>query len=183
MMSIRTGAPASGQSWHKGEGFSALRLLIVEPNRHMRVVLRGVLEALGIRDIHVAEDMAGGWEKFQVIRPDVVLCEMALGAVSGMDLVRMIRTNKDSHNPYVPVIMASAYSERHHVMAARDSGITEFLVKPFSAKRLFARLLAVCHDERNHVRSKDYAGPDRRRRADGPPGAERRKGGERRVRA
>lgn len=141
----------------------------------MRVVTRGVLEAMGIRDITVANDTITAWEKYQTLRPDVILTEMVYEKGSGLELVRMIRRDPASHNPFIPIIMATAYAERINVETARDAGITEFLVKPYTAKRLFNRLLAVCHDERKFVKTSTFLGPDRRRRNDGPPTGEERR--------
>jgi hypothetical protein len=64
-------------------------------------------------------------------------------------------------------------------MAARDAGVTEFLVKPLSAKALYERILSVVLHPRPFVRTKNYFGPDRRRNSNpGYAGPERRRGGE-----
>ncbi len=76
----------------------------------------------------------------------------------------MVRTGKDSPNPFVPIIMTTAYAEKQRVMEARDIGITEFIAKPLSAKTLMARITAVIEHPRPFVRSPRYFGPDRRRR-------------------
>ena len=81
-------------------------------------------------------------------------------------LVRALRNDRESPSPYVPIIMLTAYSNYEDVCATRDSGVTEYLVKPFSVRALADRILSVIDHPRPFVRSPDYFGPDRRRRAD-----------------
>ena len=64
----------------------------------------------------------------------------------------------------MPIIMITAHSERPRIIAARDAGINEFVMKPVSAKTLFSRLNAVIEHPRRFVRIEEYFGPDRRRR-------------------
>jgi DNA-binding response OmpR family regulator len=88
----------------------------------------------------------------------------------------MIRTNEDSPNHFLPIIMITGHSERSRVNAARDAGVNEFLVKPVTAKGLMERLSLIVNRPRNFVKSKHYFGPDRRRRPDPNfSGEERRK--------
>jgi DNA-binding response OmpR family regulator len=78
-------------------------------------------------------------------------------------------------NTYIPIIMLTGKAERADVEAARDVGVTEFLVKPFSAKSLYERLVLVIENPRSFIISQTYVGPERRRRTDIPPnGNERR---------
>jgi FixJ family two-component response regulator len=59
--------------------------------------------------------------------------------------------------------MLTGYTEIERVMEARDSGITEFLAKPISARTLYSRLCSVVDQPRSFVNSEEFAGPDRRR--------------------
>jgi len=75
----------------------------------------------------------------------------------------MIRQPDANTNPYVPIIMITGHTEKKRVLAARDAGITEILVKPISAKALYQRIVNVILNPRPFVRTKNYFGPDRRR--------------------
>jgi two-component system, chemotaxis family, chemotaxis protein CheY len=77
-----------------------------------------------------------------------------------------VRTASDSPNPYVPIIMMTGHSDRTHVGVARDAGVNSFLVKPISAKSLFAHIVNASQDKRSFVRTKSYFGPDRRVKKD-----------------
>jgi two-component system chemotaxis response regulator CheY len=63
----------------------------------------------------------------------------------------------------VPIIMITGHTEKNRVTAARDSGITEFLAKPISAKALYQRIVNVIAHPRPFIKTKTYFGPDRRR--------------------
>jgi len=83
--------------------------------------------------------------------------------LDGLDFVRLVRTAKDSSNPYVPIIMLSGYTEYGRVIEASDAGMNEFLAKPISAKALYQRFAANIDNLRPFIRTKHYFRPDRRR--------------------
>ena len=59
--------------------------------------------------------------------------------------------------------MMTGHSEKNRVMEARDAGVTEFVVKPITAKAVFDRIQAVIIRPRSFIKTEDYFGPDRRR--------------------
>jgi DNA-binding response OmpR family regulator len=74
--------------------------------------------------------------------------------------------------------MLTGHTERTRVTAARDAGITEFLAKPVSAKRLYQRVFSIVAHPRPFIKTATYFGPDRRRSTSANySGPERRKGG------
>ena len=157
--------------------FNRLRFVIIDDNAHMRRILRTLLHIFGAREVIEAEDGAAGLEAFMQHVPDIVITDWAMPIFDGLELTRMIRQPGANANPFVPIIMVTGHSEKQHVMAARDAGVTEFLVKPLSAKALYERILNVVINPRPFVRTKTYFGPDRRRGvASNYTGPERRKG-------
>jgi DNA-binding NtrC family response regulator len=65
-----------------------------------------------------------------------------------------------------PVIMITGHSTMQRVNEARNAGVNEFLAKPLTARGVIERLDRVVEHPRPYVRTADYFGPDRRRRAD-----------------
>jgi CheY-like chemotaxis protein len=109
------------------------------------------------------------------INPDVIVLDWVMEGMSGVDLVRMIRSNPQAPNPFVPVIMLTGHTSMEHVRQARDAGINEFIAKPVSVKTMMSRLVAVIEHPRPYVRTGSFFGPCRRRRNVGDyHGAERR---------
>jgi len=158
--------------------FNRLRFLVVDDNAHMRRILRTLLHSLGTREVHEAEDGAAGLEAFTHYMPDIVLTDWTMPIFDGIELAQMIRQPGANANPYVPIIMLSGHSEKKRVVSACDAGITEFLVKPISAKALYERILNVVANPRPFIKTKTYFGPDRRRNVNpNYVGNERRRGG------
>ncbi len=138
--------------------------LIVDPNAFMRSLVKNVLHVFGADKFIDANDGADAFKAMQNLVPDIIITEWMMEPLDGLDLTRMVRNVKSSFNPYVPIIMMTAYSEMRRVVEARDVGITEFIAKPLSAKTLMARVTAVIEHPRPFIRSARYFGPDRRRR-------------------
>ena len=95
--------------------------------------------------------------------PIFIITDWVMPLFDGLEFVQMIRQPDSNLNPYVPIIMLSAHSERHRVLEARDAGVNDFLCKPISAKSLHQRISAILLNPRPFIRAASYFGPDRRR--------------------
>jgi two-component system chemotaxis response regulator CheY len=156
--------------------FNRLRFLVVDDNVHMRRMLRALLLGFGSREVHEASDGAAGLDAFNQFTPDIVILDWAMPLLDGLEFARMIRQPDSNASPFTPIIMLTGHSERRRVTAARDAGVTEFMVKPISAKGLHQRIVNVVANPRRYIRTKTYFGPDRRRNtAPNYTGPERRK--------
>ena len=159
-----------------GYRFDRMKVLVVDDNVHMRKLVVTILQAFGVIQIFEAESGERAWAVLREANPDVLVLDWMMEGMSGLDLMRMIRTNPQSPNPFVPVIMLSGHTSIEHVSKARDAGINEFIAKPVSVKTMMQRLIAVIEHPRPYVRTSVYFGPSRRRRGDGDyRGPERRK--------
>ena len=153
-----------------------LNFLIVDDNKHMRALVQGILHALGVKNCLGAIDGADAFKELRHFPADIIICDWNMQPLDGLDFTRLVRTGKDSPNPFVPIIMLTGHTEMNRVVEARDAGVHEFMAKPISAKGLYARIKAIIERPRPFVRAGMYFGPDRRRR-DNPAyrGTERRK--------
>lgn len=142
--------------------FQRLRFLVVEDNRYMRLIIRTMLHGFGSREVYDVEDGAAGIEAFAAFKPDIVITDWELPALDGIELTRRIRNPATSADPYTPIIMITAYAEKGRVLQARDAGVTDYLVKPVSAKTLYERILGLVASPRPFIKSTRYFGPDRR---------------------
>jgi two-component system, chemotaxis family, chemotaxis protein CheY len=143
-----------------------LRALVVEDNAHMRILLRSLLQALGIGKVYDSVDGASGFAELRDRKPDFVLTDLSMKPVDGIEFTRKVRLGRESPNPYVPIIMVTGHTERVRVEAARDAGVTEFLAKPITTQSLLLRLVEVVERPRPFIRCQTYFGPDRRRKKD-----------------
>jgi CheY-like chemotaxis protein len=155
--------------------FDLLRILLVDDNHHMRVLLTEILRAIGVKQVFEAAD---GAEALQMLRThpiDIVMTDLNMQPLDGIDFVRLVRRSNDSPNPMIPVIMITGHSTIRRVAEARDVGVSEFLSKPVTARGVIERINRVVENPRPFVRTEDYFGPDRRRREDpNYPGPHRR---------
>ncbi len=152
--------------------FENITVLIVEDNQPMLELAKSLMEAFGVKHVLCAKDGEEGFKRFCEYNPDIVLSDWMMKPMDGISLARRIRNDFASPNKFVPFILMTGFSEKRRVMQARDVGVTEFLVKPFTARDLYKRLYQVIERPRQFVRSEDFFGPDRRRKSpdsyDGP---------------
>ena len=155
--------------------FRNITVLIVESSESMFSLTKSVLLTFGVNQVYSAYTAKDGFETFCRMNPDLVIMDWLEDEHNGLDLTREIRTHRNSPNPFVPIILMTGYSQKKRVLMARDSGITEFIVKPFTAKALYQRIEQLIEKPRLFVKSPTYFGPDRRRKLDGEyTGPERR---------
>ena len=148
-----------------GVTFEKLQALVVEDNVHMRTLLRTLLHSVGIKEVCEAGDGATAIALMRERKCDLILSDLAMHPMDGIEFTRRLRNAEESPNPFVPVIMITGYTEKARVETARDAGVTEFLAKPITARNLYSRIAEIVERPRAFVRCDSYFGPDRRRRA------------------
>ncbi|PJB71103.1 MAG: response regulator [Alphaproteobacteria bacterium CG_4_9_14_3_um_filter_47_13] len=144
--------------------FKSTNILVIDDMKPMLALTASLLGILGFENVMTASDADTGFRKFLMHNPDIVITDWLMEPYDGTELIRKIRTDPKSPNPFVPIIMMTGYSHRVRVEQARDSGITEFLVKPFRGKDLYARIEQLIEKPRRFVDVQSFFGPDRRRR-------------------
>lgn len=144
--------------------FEAITVLVVEDNPAMLEITKSLLLTFGVGQVIGARDGDEGFEKFKRYNPDLVIADWMMKPIDGISFTRRVRNDPGSPNPYTPIILMTGFSEKRRVFQARDSGVTEFLVKPFTARDLYKRIAQVVERPRQFVRSTDFFGPDRRRK-------------------
>ena len=122
-------------------------LLVVEDDPGIRSALIRALGELG-HVVTSAPDAMSGLKAAVAESPDLVILDLGLPDLDGVELLRMLRAVST-----VPVIVATARDDDRQVVRALDAGADDYLVKPFAAATLDARIRAVLR------RSKDDEGP------------------------
>lgn len=152
-------------------------VLVVDSNHNHMQLIKEVLRPLGVNRIAEAMNAKDALSYLENNVVDIIFTEWHMdGEMDGLGFVEWVRKNPASKNVFVPIIMVTAQSEEWKVMKARDAGMTEFLVKPFSARSMARRITMVIENPRQFVRTDDFFGPDRRRhRISNYTGQERRK--------
>lgn len=153
-----------------------INILIIDPDKRVADLLRKVLISLGFGGIFLARDGAEGLRILHNKPIDLAITDWDMEPMNGLSFIDHIRTSKNSPNRQLPIVMLTGKAQRRHVETARDVGMTEFVVKPFSVRTLCDRIILVIEHPRNFILAGTYVGPDRRRRSGPPPAdaAERR---------
>lgn len=115
-----------------------MKILLVDDSGTMRAVQKRCLFTLGISEDDVVEAGNGstGLQEFQKSTFDLVLTEWKMPVMDGLTMLKAIR----STHATVPVIMITTESDRERVVEAIAAGVSDYLVKPYSADALHAKL-------------------------------------------
>lgn len=111
-----------------------LRVLIIEDEPGYLDALQVSLEQEGF-DLTIADDGRRGLEAFRASHPDILLLDLMLPGMPGLDVLRKVRAESD-----VPVIVVSAKDSESDVVTALELGADDYLTKPYSIRELLARI-------------------------------------------
>ncbi len=155
-----------------------LKFLVVDDDANMCHLISTILGSLGVKEVLTANSVDKGFGILFEFEADMVICDLRMEPKDGIEFTKMLRTQDNSPNCYVPIIMLTGHAEKTIVESARDAGVHEFLTKPVSATKLYGKIRNIIDHTRVFIRTDDYFGPDRRRRDDPDyKGPERRKAG------
>jgi len=140
-----------------------LNILIVDNNAYMRRMTRTMLTNLGAKAVIEAADGLAALEQIRTCDPDVMLLDWDMPVLSGMDVMRIVRSPGVFPRPNLPIIMLTNRGHRASVLQALREGAHEFLVKPTSAKALRDRLTSIVYKPRPMMRLGDFYVPEPRR--------------------
>lgn len=147
-----------------GYDFSQVRCLIVDDSATMRKLVRAMLNSLGTGQIREAADGEKAIEMLRQWPIDLVLADVSMAPMDGLDFVRHLRRSDRDDTRHVPVVMLTGHGDVETICLARDAGANEILAKPITARTLAHRISEVVERPRPFIRAASYIGPDRRRR-------------------
>lgn len=112
------------------------RILVVDDERQITRMLRASLQGSGY-EVTVAGNGAEGYNCFQADRPDLIITDLAMPEMTGLDLTRAVRRLAQT-----PIIVLSVRDTDIMKVTALDDGADDYLTKPFSMPELLARVRA-----------------------------------------
>ncbi|MGE4418582.1 MAG: response regulator transcription factor [Sulfurimonas sp.] len=115
----------------KNRALKDLKVLLVEDEENLARLLK---EAIGdnFHSFNIAVDGMQGLELFKKIKPDIVITDIMMPRLSGLDMAKEIK----QLSPKTPIIILSAFSEKEKLFSAIDIGITKYFLKPFDTDEL-----------------------------------------------
>jgi two-component system chemotaxis response regulator CheY len=114
---------------------------VVDDYTTMVRIIRNLLRQLGFADIDDAPDGAAALAKMHSKRYGLVISDWNMEPMTGFELLREMRADPELGE--TPFIMVTAESKTENVIAARKAGVNNYIVKPFNAQTLKAKIEAV----------------------------------------
>ncbi len=121
-----------------------MKVLIIDDYKTMLRVLHSLLRQMNFTDIEEAEDGAEALEKLKKDSYGLVISDWNMEPMSGMELLKEIRADEVMKD--LPFIMITAESSSENVKAAKDAGVSNYIIKPFTAETLQTKLDSVLGD-------------------------------------
>ncbi len=122
---------------HSGNPFAGAKILLVEDDPHAVGILEPILVSKGF-SVAVARDGMEGLDKIKLLSPDIMLLDVNMPRMDGIELCRQIKN--DNAVRLTPVIMLTAHSDLEMKLEALEAGADDFLNKPYNTVELFTRI-------------------------------------------
>ena len=118
-----------------------LSILIVDDYRTMLKIVRGLLEQLGFRNVDEATDGKAAYDLITSKDYGLVISDWNMQPMTGLDLLKKVRS--DVRTAKLPFIMVTAEAKAENVVAARQAGVNNYIIKPFTQAVLKQKMSAV----------------------------------------
>ena len=121
----------------------AMPILIVDDYKTMLRIVRGLLNQLGFNNIDEATDGAMAWDMVQKKPYGLIVSDWNMEPMSGFEFLKLVRTSANTAIKTLPFIMVTAESKTENIIAAKQAGVSNYIVKPFNGVTLKQKLEAV----------------------------------------
>ena len=115
------------------------KILCVDDAAFMRKVVKDTLSKNGYTDLYEAVDGADAVDKYNEIKPDLVIMDITMPNMDGLEALKAIR----AANPAANVVMCSAMGQEAMLIDAITAGAKDFIVKPFKPERVLKTVTSI----------------------------------------
>jgi len=115
------------------------KILLVDDAAFMRKVIKDTLSKSGYTDLYEAVDGLDALEKYDELKPDLVIMDITMPNMDGLEALKAIRAK----DPAANIVMCSAMGQETMVIDAVRSGAKDFIVKPFKAERVLKTVTSI----------------------------------------
>jgi two-component system, chemotaxis family, chemotaxis protein CheY len=119
----------------------SMPVLVVDDYSTMIRIIRNLLRQIGFADVDDANNGSAALDKMRAKRYGLVISDWNMEPMTGYDLLQQVRSDPGLGN--TPFIMVTAESKTENVIAAKKAGVNNYIVKPFNAQTLKAKIEAV----------------------------------------
>ncbi|MCE9522734.1 MAG: response regulator [Alphaproteobacteria bacterium] len=124
-----------------------MKVLVVDDYSTMRRIIRNLLTQIGYTEIDEASDGNDALQKLRAVHYGLVISDWNMEPMTGFDLLKQVRA--DDKLKTTPFIMVTAESKTENVVAAKQAGVDNYIVKPFNAATLQSKINAVIPPKAN----------------------------------
>ena len=115
------------------------KILIIDDEEDSRIMLSEILESEG-HEVIEARDGREGLEEIRRSRPDMVFLDMRMPEMDGLQVLEVLRSEKNEELRTTPVIVLTGLDSSHQVIDSLEEGANDYITKPFNVEELLARL-------------------------------------------
>lgn len=123
-----------------------IRVLIIDDQKSMRMIIRGILNQVGIREVREAENGREGLEALSdpgLPDPDLIICDLHMREMDGLTFCNKVRRDESLRARHVPIIILTGDSDPLLHDVARQVGAVQVMTKPVTAAQLAERIREV----------------------------------------
>ncbi|HSV28638.1 MAG TPA: response regulator [Candidatus Omnitrophota bacterium] len=121
-----------------------MNVLIVDDYKTMLRIIRNLLKQLGFNNVDEATDGSMALQMLRVGNYGLIISDWNMEPMTGLQLLREVRA--DAKLKPIPFIMVTAESKSENVIAAKEAGVSNYIVKPFNAETLKTKMSSVLGD-------------------------------------
>lgn len=119
----------------------AMHILVVDDYNTMRRIIKNLLKQLGFDNVDEASDGTDALTKLHDKQYGLIISDWNMEPMTGLDLLKKVRVDEKVKN--IPFIMVTAESKPENVIAAKQAGVSNYIVKPFNAETLKTKMASV----------------------------------------
>ncbi|HRQ61767.1 MAG TPA: response regulator [Alphaproteobacteria bacterium] len=119
-----------------------MNILIVDDYTTMLRIIKNLLKQLGFNNVDEATDGSMALDKIKTKQYGLVISDWNMEPMTGLDLLKSVRGSNDNFKN-IPFIMVTAESKTENVIAAKQAGVNNYIVKPFNAETLKTKIASV----------------------------------------
>jgi two-component system chemotaxis response regulator CheY len=118
-----------------------INILIVDDYKTMLRIIRSLLNQIGFNNVDEEVNGEAALAKLKEKKYELIISDWNMEPMTGLELLKNIRADEELRN--IPFIMITAESKTENVIAAKQAGVNNYIVKPFNAETLKAKLVSV----------------------------------------
>ena len=119
----------------------SIRVLVVDDHTLTRTMVKAILRGLGFTHVQQAENGAAALDRLAIEPVDLVICDWNMPNFNGIELLRAVRSEEQFKD--LPFLMLTAEAYRENVAAAIQAGVSDYMIKPFTAETLGQKVAGI----------------------------------------